>query len=116
MNYCSVTFRKFLERVTLRSAAPPSRNSTRMDCVLYVPPGTFVGHDALDKFAGDLRATHPHFAYAPHAAPQALQNAGRLKWGSGPRGGVPAYTGEDVIVVRDEKIAALYVFLDSPPS
>src|ERR1700684_659050 len=85
------------------------------DCVLYVPPGTFVGHDALDKFAGDLRATHPHFAYAPHAAPQALQNAGRLKWGSGPRGGVPAYTGEDVIIVRDEKIAALYVFLDAPP-
>ena len=57
------------------------------DCVLYVPPGTFVGHDALDKFAGDLRATHPHFAYAPHAAPQALHNSGRLKWGSGPRGG-----------------------------
>jgi hypothetical protein len=23
------------------------------DCVLYVPPGVFVGHDALDKFAGD---------------------------------------------------------------
>jgi hypothetical protein len=22
------------------------------DCVLYAPPGTFVGHDALDKFAG----------------------------------------------------------------
>jgi NADPH:quinone reductase-like Zn-dependent oxidoreductase len=86
------------------------------DCVLYVPPGTFVGHDALDKFAGDLRATHPHFAYAPHAAPQALHNSGRLKWGSGPRGGVPAYTGEDVIIVRDEKIAALYVFLDSPPA
>jgi hypothetical protein len=64
------------------------------DCVLYVPPGTFVGHDALDKFAGDLRATHPQFAYAPHAAPQTLHNSGRLKWGSGPRGGVPAYTGE----------------------
>ena len=86
------------------------------DCVLYVPPAIFVGHDALDKFAGDLRATHPHFAYAPHAAPQALHNGGRLKWGSGPRGGVPAYTGEDVIIVRDEKIAALYVFLDSPPA
>src|SRR5260221_9790751 len=36
------------------------------DCVVYVPPGILVGHDALDKFAGDLRATHPHFAYAPH--------------------------------------------------
>jgi len=29
------------------------------DCVLYAPPGVLVGHDALDKFAGDLRATHP---------------------------------------------------------
>jgi len=36
------------------------------DCVLYVSPGVFVGHDALDKFAGDLRATHPHFVYTPH--------------------------------------------------
>ena len=43
------------------------------DCVLYVPPGTFVGHDALDKFAGDLRASHPHFVYAPHGEAQALQ-------------------------------------------
>jgi hypothetical protein len=22
------------------------------DCILCVPPGVFVGHDALDKFAG----------------------------------------------------------------
>ena len=86
------------------------------DCVLYVPPGIFVGHSALDKFAGDLRATHPHFAYVPHGAPQALHNAGRLAWGSGPQGERPAYTGEDVIIVRDGKIASLYVFLDPPPS
>jgi len=57
------------------------------DCVLYVPPGVFVGHDALDKFAGDLRATHPHFVYTPHGEPQALHNAGRLAWGSGPAWG-----------------------------
>jgi len=85
------------------------------DCVVYVPPGILHGHDELDKFAGDLRATHPHFAYAPHDSPQALHNAGRLAWGSGPRGGAPAYTGTDVIIVRDQKIAALYVFLNSPP-
>src|SRR5437762_3560950 len=83
------------------------------DCVLYVPPGAFVGHDALDKFAGDLRATHPHFAYTPHGKPQTLHNAGLLAWGSGPRGEAPDYTGWDVIIVRDEKIATLYVFLDS---
>ena len=82
------------------------------DCTVHVPPGVLVGYEALDKFAGDLRATHPHFAYAPHAAPQALHNAGCLVWGSGPRGGVPDYTGLDVIVVRDGKIAVLYVFLN----
>jgi hypothetical protein len=27
--------------------------------MLYAPPGIFVGHDALDKFAGGLRVTHP---------------------------------------------------------
>src|SRR6516165_3216956 len=67
---------------------------------------------ALDTFAGDLRATHPHFVYAPHGEAQALHNAGRLAWGSGPRGEAPVYTGLDVIITRDGKIAALYVFLD----
>src|ERR1700739_2770163 len=85
------------------------------DCVLYAPPGVFVGRDALDKFAGDLRATHPHFAYTPRGEPQSLHNAGRLAWESGPRGAAPDYTGLDVIIVRDGKIAALYVFLDSIP-
>jgi len=65
------------------------------DCVLYVPPGKFVGRGALDKFAGDLRATHPHFVYTPHGEPQALHNAGRLAWDSGPRGEAPDYTGLD---------------------
>jgi hypothetical protein len=86
------------------------------DCVLYVPPGVFVGHDTLDKFAGDLRATHPHFVYTPRGASQALHNAGRLAWGSGPRGEKAEHTGLDVIIVRDDKIAALYVFVDSRPS
>ena len=86
------------------------------DCVLYVPPGAFVGHDALDKFAGDLRATHPHFVYTPHGEPQVLHNSARLAWGSGPKGETPAYTGVDFIITRDGKIAALYVYLDSPPT
>ena len=65
------------------------------DCVLYVPPGVFVGHDALDKFAGDLRATHPHFVYTPHGEPQA--SITRVVWCGGPvrvgRGPItPAWT------------------------
>jgi SnoaL-like protein len=86
------------------------------DCVLYVPPGIIVGRDALDKFAGDLRATHPHYVYTPHGVPQVLHNSGRLAWGSGPKGETPEYTGVDFIITRDGKIASLYVYLDSPPT
>jgi hypothetical protein len=85
------------------------------DSLLYVPPGVIVGPDAISKFAGDLRATHPHFVYTPIGEPQTLHNAIRLNWGSGPRGEAFEYTGQDVAIVREGKIAALYVFLDSPP-
>ena len=33
--------------------------------------------------------------------------------GSGPKGEAPDYTGLDVVIVRDGKIAALYVFLNA---
>ena len=82
------------------------------DCVVHVPDGAFVGHDAVDKFAGELRATHPHFVYTPYGEPQALHDGGILAWGSGPKGAPPEYTGLDVVVVRENKIAALYVFLN----
>ena len=68
------------------------------------------------SIAGDLRATHPRFAYTAHGEPQALHTPGRLAWGSGPRGENPDYTGLNVIIVRGDKIAALYVFLASMPS
>jgi hypothetical protein len=82
------------------------------DCVVYTPDGTHVGHDALDEFAGDLRATHPHFVYTHSGEPQVLANAGIIAWGSGPRGEQPEYTGLDSLLVRDGKIVALYVFLN----
>ncbi len=82
------------------------------DCVVHVQDGVFVGHDAVDKFAGELRATHPHFVYTPHGEPQALHDGGILAWGSGPKGEPPEYTGLDVVIVRENKIAALYVFLN----
>lgn len=42
------------------------------DCVTYTPDGTHVGRDALDEFAGNLRATHPHFVYTHSGEPQVL--------------------------------------------
>jgi hypothetical protein len=52
------------------------------DCVLYAPPGIFVGRDSLDKFAGDLRATHPHFVYTPQGKPQ--RSITLVVWRGGP--------------------------------
>jgi hypothetical protein len=78
------------------------------DCTVLLPIGRYVGHEALDQVAGELRAGHPSFVYTPHSAPQAVQDGGRISWGSGP-------AGLDVIIVRDGKIAALFVFLDSLP-
>jgi hypothetical protein len=82
------------------------------DGILYVPPGAITGHEAISRFAGALRATHPDFVYSPHGKPQVLHNAGRIAWGSGRAGEDAAYAGWDVIIVRGGKIAALYVFLD----
>ncbi|MBB5161282.1 nuclear transport factor 2 family protein [Mycobacterium sp. AZCC_0083] len=82
------------------------------DCVVHVQDGVFVGHDAVDKFAGELRATHPHFVYTPYGEPQALHDGGILAWGSGPKDETPEYTGLDVVVVRENKIDTLYVFLN----
>jgi hypothetical protein len=86
------------------------------DAVVHAPPGAITGHDALDKFAGELRSTHPNFVYTRSAEPQVLHDSARLAWGSGPAGEPPRYTGEDFILARNGKITALYVYLDSPPS
>jgi SnoaL-like domain len=82
------------------------------DAAVYVPDGIVVGHDALDKFAGELRDSHPHFVYTPRGEAQAVHNGGILAWGSGPRDEPPEYTGLDVVILRDNKIASLYVFLN----
>ena len=82
------------------------------DCVVVTPDGTYVGHDALNDFAGDLRATHPNYVYTQSGEPQVVQGAGIVAWGSGLRNEEPEYTGLDVLLVRDGKIAALYVFLN----
>ncbi len=85
------------------------------DCVVNLAVGQYHGHDALDRICGELRASHPSYVYTPHNAPIVVQDGGRVDWGSGPAGEPPRYTGIDIIITRDDKISALYVFLNSPP-
>jgi ketosteroid isomerase-like protein len=41
-----------------------------------------------------------------------LGNGGRVQWVSGRSGEAPEYAGTDFIVVRDGRIAAVYLFFD----
>jgi hypothetical protein len=81
------------------------------DCVFYEPKGVHRGRDEIDCIAGAIKATHPDFRYQPIAEPEESGNGGRVRWVSGRPGDAPAY----VIIARDGRIAAVYLFFDKLP-
>jgi hypothetical protein len=84
--------------------------------VLYDPSkGAIRGHDAIDRIAGAVKATHPDFRYQMTAAPQEYCDAGMVPWISGRPGEVPAYSGRDFVIARDGRIVALYMFFEKRP-
>ena len=86
------------------------------DCVFYDPKtGVHRGRDEIDRIAGAIKATHPDFRYQPIAEAEELGNGGRIQWVSGPPGEAPAYAGTDFIIVRDGRIAAVYLFFGKLP-
>ena len=86
------------------------------DGVFYDPNGgAYRGRGEIDRIAGVIKATHPDFKYQPLSPPEELGNAGRVPWVSGTPGKPPAYAGTDFIIVRDGKIAAVYLFFDKLP-
>ena len=86
------------------------------DGVFYDPTrGVSRGREAIDRVAGEIRATHPDFHYQPIAGPEEVGNGGRIQWVEGRPGEAPAHAGTDFIIVRDGRIAALYLFFDKLP-
>ncbi len=83
------------------------------DCVFYEPGGSvYRGRDEIDRVAGAIRATHPDFRYQPIAGPEEVGNGGRVQWLEGRPGEAPAHAGTDFIIVRDGRIATVYLFFD----
>ena len=83
------------------------------DCVLYAPPAFSAGRRVW--------TSSPVICVRRTLSSRTRLTVGRRRcitpaaWHGGRgRGEKPDYTGLDVIIVRDDKIAALYVFLDSP--
>jgi len=87
------------------------------DCVFYDPKGgVYRGRDEIDRIAGAVRATRPDFCYQPIAPPEELGDGGRVRWVEGRPGDAPVIAGTDFIVVRDGRIAAVYLFFDPLPT
>ena len=83
------------------------------DCVFYDPSkGVYRGRDEIDRLAGAIKTTHPDFRYQPITEPAESGNGGLVRWVSGRPGEAPAYAGTDFIIVRDGRIAAIYLFFD----
>ena len=51
------------------------------DCVFYDPfGGVYRGRDAIDRVAGEVKASHPDFRYQPIAEPEEMGDGGRIQW------------------------------------
>ena len=85
------------------------------DAMFYEPNGVYRGRDEIDRIAGVIKATHPDFQYQPLSPPEEMGDGCRVRWVSGSPGKPPAYAGTDFIIVRDGKIAAVYLFFDKLP-
>jgi hypothetical protein len=84
------------------------------DALFYDPnSGIYRGREEIDRIAGVIKATHPDFKYQPLSPPEETGNGGRVRWVSGSPGKPPAYAGTDFAIVRDGKIAAIYLFFDN---
>ena len=86
------------------------------DCVFFDPSkGVYRGRDEIDRIAAAVKATHPDLRYQPTSEPGKSGDGGLVRWVSGRPGEAPAYSGTDVIIARDGRIAALYLFFDKLP-
>ncbi len=82
--------------------------------VMMVDDGTYVGHSAIEIAAGALLSCYPECDFTPLGITDEVAAAGRQRWVFGAAGESPAITGEDVVLVSEGRIVALYRFLDGP--
>ncbi|HZY97250.1 MAG TPA: nuclear transport factor 2 family protein [Candidatus Cybelea sp.] len=85
------------------------------DAVFSDHSGRNIGHAAIDAAVAKLHERLPGFVLKERGEPQALEGAGRIPWQFGPANEPGKILGMDFITVKDGKIGAIYVFLDTEP-
>lgn len=90
---------------------------------LWAEDGVFVdhnsryeGHSGIDRAVVRLVERFPNFVFTERGELQALNGVGKLDWGFGPAGDEAVITGIDVLVMKGDRIGALYTFLDPAKS
>lgn len=86
---------------------------------LWAEDGVFVdhnsrhqGHSDIDRAATWVLEKFPNFVFTERGELQAFNGVGKIDWGFGPPGDEAVITGIDVLVMKGDKIGALYTFLD----
>jgi hypothetical protein len=100
---------------------PDAEKRNKAIARLWADDGVFVDHN--DRYEGHARIAlaadglakkFPNFIFTERGEIVAIPGAGKLNWGFGPAGAEPVITGSDVLVITDDKIGAIYTFLDPP--
>ena len=98
---------------------PDAEKRNKAIARLWADDGVFVDHN--DRYEGHARIAlaadglakkFPNFIFTERGEIVAIPGAGKLNWGFGPVGAEPVITGSDVLVITDDKIGAIYTFLD----
>lgn len=88
---------------------------------LWADDGIFVGqharyegHAGIDRAVAGLAQKLPNFTFTQRGEFAGFQRYRQTGLGFGPPGAEPVVTGIDVLITKNNKIVALYTFLDPP--
>ena len=83
------------------------------DGVFIAPEARYEGHSGIERAAAGFIETFPDFTFTDRGEVQSYNGVGKIAWAFGPAGGEAVITGIDVLVMKGDKIGAVYVFQDS---
>jgi len=84
------------------------------DGVFIDPDSRYEGHSGIELAAAGVAKKFPNFIFTELGEILAYHGVGKLDWGFGPAGAEAVITGSDVLVMKGDKIGALYTFVNPP--
>lgn len=84
------------------------------DIVFYEADDSASGTAALQARVQQLLDGAPGFVFTPVGQPAINHDLGRQPWTFGPPDGPPVVFGTDIARISDDRIQALYVFVEPP--